>query len=285
MKNFVNRPFLQSALRELQVFARSPRFWTTFAAVVLIFWVTGPYDTSERLAAAPRLGFWLVIHAAAWSIAVTFAVAADILLRQKIASPFLRMMVGAVMAAPLIGIVTSAISSTTFATAWTMSEVAAGTVSGLVLSALFCLLTWMTMNAEDIRAVDDARLATPTGRDHAILADNACQAGQMRVPLLERLKPENRGTPLHLTVSDHYTEVTTSRGRELVLLRFSDALNELGDVPGLQVHRSHWVAEAHVEALVRDSGRLSIRLKDGRQIPVSRTHIDAVKRRWDGLRA
>ena len=70
MENFVKSPFLQSALRELHVFLRSARFWATFVAVVLIFWVTGPYGTAERLAAVPRLGFWFVQHAVAWSLAV-----------------------------------------------------------------------------------------------------------------------------------------------------------------------------------------------------------------------
>ncbi|MGG2478092.1 DNA-binding response regulator, partial [Rhizobium sp. BR5] len=33
---------------------------------------------------------------------------------------------------------------------------------------------------------------------------------------------------------------------QLVLLRFADALKELGHTAGLQVHRSHWIADADV---------------------------------------
>jgi hypothetical protein len=40
---------MQSTLRELLVFVRSPRFWATFAAVVLIFTVTGAYGTADRM--------------------------------------------------------------------------------------------------------------------------------------------------------------------------------------------------------------------------------------------
>ena len=74
--------------------------------------------------------------------------------------------------------------------------------------------------------------------------------------------------------------VMTSRGRELILLRFSDALEELGGTPGLQVHRSHFVADAHVEKLLRADGRMAVVLKDGREIPVSRSRVEAVRARW-----
>lgn len=263
----MERPFLQSALRELHVFLRSPRFWSTFAAVVLIFWVTGPYGTAERLAAAPRLGFWLVLHAAAWSIAVLFAVTANILLAGRLASMFLRMLAGSVAAAPAIGLAVEAIDAATFGTAMTPASLAESTASGLLLSVLFCLITWMTMSAEQA-----GKLSPPAPAQNG--------SAQADVPLLRRLKPENRGAVLHVTVADHYTEVTTSRGRELVLLRFSDALDELGETPGLQVHRSHFVADAHVERLRRTDGRLAVVTKDGRDIPVSRSRAEAVRARW-----
>jgi DNA-binding LytR/AlgR family response regulator len=97
---------------------------------------------------------------------------------------------------------------------------------------------------------------------------------------MRRLKPESRGPILHMTVADHYTQVTTSRGRELILLRFSDALAECGDTPGLKVHRSHFVADAHVDRLLRTEGRLAILLRDGQEIPVSRSCAEAVRARW-----
>ncbi|MGO7609635.1 DNA-binding protein, partial [Rhizobium ruizarguesonis] len=50
--------------------------------------------------------------------------------------------------------------------------------------------------------------------------------------ILNRMKHENRGPLLRLSVQDHYTEVVTGRGRELVLLRFADALKETAATPG-----------------------------------------------------
>ncbi|MGQ3209993.1 MAG: LytTR family DNA-binding domain-containing protein [Shinella sp.] len=262
----MERPFLQSALRELQVFLRSPRFWATFGAVVLIFWVTGPYGTADRLATVPRLGFWLVLHAVAWSIAVTTLVLVNTLLMRRVPSLAGRMALGTLVAGVPVGLATEAISLATFGGAVTVSSLAESIASGLLLSALFCGLTFMTMSSKAVETLSPS--PAPATEDRT------------EVALLRRLKPENRGPILHMTVADHYTEVTTSRGRELILLRFSDALEELGDTPGLQVHRSHFVADSHVEKLLRADGRLTILLKDGREIPVSRSRAEAVRGRW-----
>ena len=274
----MERPLLQSALRELQLFLRSPRFWATFGAVVLIFWVTGPYGTGERLAAAPRLGFWLVIHGAAWSIAILFVTIANLLLMKRVDSTFLRMVAGAAAAAPAIGLVTEAISAATFGETVKTATLVESMFSGLLLSVLFCTLTFMTMNAEDKRRMGGETADVATSPDETPAAASGSTPAE--VPLMRRLKPELRGPLLRLEVEDHYVAITTTRGRELVLLRFSDALGELGDAAGLQVHRSHWVADDHVDRFVRTDGRMKLVLKDGQEVPVSRSHADSVRARW-----
>ena len=71
--------------------------------------------------------------------------------------------------------------------------------------------------------------------------------------------------------------VATSTGTDLILMRLSDAMDETGDVAGMQVHRSHWVATGEVTAARRDGARAILTLSDGRDIPVSRTYVPAVK--------
>jgi DNA-binding LytR/AlgR family response regulator len=63
-------------------------------------------------------------------------------------------------------------------------------------------------------------------------------------------------------------------------LRFSDALRETGNAAGLQVHRSHWVADDFVAKLNRANGRLSLTLADGTEIPVSRPYAADVRARF-----
>ncbi len=82
---------------------------------------------------------------------------------------------------------------------------------------------------------------------------------------------------IRLSMNDHYVEVETAKGATLILLRFSDALEELGGADGLQVHRSHWGAKDAVESARRDGSRLYLMLKSGQEIPVSRTYRAAAR--------
>ena len=56
-------------------------------------------------------------------------------------------------------------------------------------------------------------------------------------------------------------EVVTDKGTELILLRFADALNELGNVDGFQIHRSHWVARSAIKDIQRQEGKVIITTK------------------------
>jgi DNA-binding LytR/AlgR family response regulator len=274
----VKQAFFNSTLRELQLFVRSPRFWMTFSLVVLIFAVSGPYGTFERMTFGIRLGYWLIVHAATWAIAIAFSLAAEVLLRERLGNTLLRMMIGSLVAALPIGFALGLVDFT-FTGVW--AETANGfhrALMALPLCALFCLLTYTAMHRQIAAA------ATPSA-PLDLLPDRPSGAGRQPSDpeILARLKPQNRGPLVRLSVEDHYTDVVTTRGRELILLRFADALKELGDTPGLQVHRSHWVAEAHVEKLKREGGKLYVITKDSAEIPVSRTYIDAVRARLSHL--
>ncbi|MCW1932118.1 LytTR family DNA-binding domain-containing protein [Pararhodobacter zhoushanensis] len=94
---------------------------------------------------------------------------------------------------------------------------------------------------------------------------------------MARLPLDKRGALISLSVQDHYVEVVTLRGRELLLMRLSDAIAETGGDVGLQVHRSHWVALDQVRAARREGARGVLTLSDGREIPVSRTYAAAAK--------
>ncbi|RWY87375.1 response regulator transcription factor [Rhizobium leguminosarum] len=253
--------FLQSTLRELQVFLHARRFWGTFAAIVLLFAVTGPYGTMENMAFGERLAYWLSLHTLAWAIAILCAVIAERLLRGLVASMFARMMAGSLIAALPIGFAIGLVDYAFTGEATTLESGLQRALFAVPLCALFCLLTYMAMSQKIAEAAAPEETSPGTS-------------------ILDRLKPENRGPLLRLSVQDHYTEVVTGRGRELVLLRFADGLKEAATTPGLRVHRSHWVADAHVESLKRDDGRLLILTRDGTKIPVSRSYAEEVRHRF-----
>ena len=77
-------------------------------------------------------------------------------------------------------------------------------------------------------------------------------------------------------MSDHYVEVVTTVGRCTILMRLADAVAELGD-QGVRVHRSYWVAYAHVEGWTKRNQRTLLRLTGGNTVPVSRTYLSAMQ--------
>ena len=59
-------------------------------------------------------------------------------------------------------------------------------------------------------------------------------------------------------------------------MRLADAVDALGGL-GMQVHRSYWASFKHMRRLVRREGRMLLRLTDGREVPVSRPYLKAVR--------
>jgi hypothetical protein len=68
---------------------------------------------------------------------------------------------------------------------------------------------------------------------------------------------------------DHYVQVHSTRGKELVYYRFRDALEELDGVPGLQIHRSAWVSRRHIQGLDGRGRKLEVVLVTGDRFNVS----------------
>ena len=81
---------------------------------------------------------------------------------------------------------------------------------------------------------------------------------------------------IFLKVDDHYIDVHTSAGSCLVLMRFADAVADLGAL-GMRVHRSYWVAYRHMLATVRRDRRTMLRVTGGRNVPISRPCLAAVR--------
>jgi len=98
--------------------------------------------------------------------------------------------------------------------------------------------------------------------------------------LMRRIDANLQGEIWSITVRDHYVDVLTDKGKASLLLRFSDAIDEVDGVPGAQVHRSHWVAWQGVGSVRRDGAKVSLLLKNGEQLPVSRNHREKVDARF-----
>ncbi|MEM9168747.1 MAG: LytTR family DNA-binding domain-containing protein [Pseudomonadota bacterium] len=95
--------------------------------------------------------------------------------------------------------------------------------------------------------------------------------------IAKRLPDRLRGAAvLALSAEDHYVRVHTAAGDALVLMRLSDAIDEVGRLHGARVHRSWWVARHAVEKAERAGDGAKLTLANGLVAPVSRQRIAAL---------
>lgn len=101
---------------------------------------------------------------------------------------------------------------------------------------------------------------------------------QTRPKLYDRIKPKLRSARLYaLSAEDHYVRAHTSAGDDLILMRLSDAIDEIAPLTGLSPHRSWWVAEQGVKTVKRSKGKTQIILHSEVSVPVSRNKVKIVK--------
>ncbi|MEM9603837.1 MAG: LytTR family DNA-binding domain-containing protein [Pseudomonadota bacterium] len=101
--------------------------------------------------------------------------------------------------------------------------------------------------------------------------------------LRDRLPTRALGDFVSISADLHYLQVVTTTGRFTVLGRLRDAVSELSDI-GLQVHRSHWIADAHVERVIRQGSTTVCVLSTGDRVPVSRRRArDVIERFGQGV--
>ncbi|CTQ49454.1 LytTR family DNA-binding domain-containing protein [Jannaschia donghaensis] len=126
------------------------------------------------------------------------------------------------------------------------------------------ILVWGGLNASRLLRLDGVIARAPKSAAPSEPPDPASEFWQ-------RL-PKHLGRDLvALTAELHYLRVYTTLGDTLILYSFGRAVEELG-ARGHQVHRSHWIAEAHLAGVNRDGDRYACRTDTGLLVPLSRPH-------------
>ena len=97
------------------------------------------------------------------------------------------------------------------------------------------------------------------------------------------VEPTVSGKIRVVEAQEHYVRVQTTDGAGLALCRFRDALRELRPLPGMQVHRSYWVADDVVTSVRKSRGGMRLVLDNGQEIPVSRRFEMEVSSRFSAL--
>ncbi len=136
------------------------------------------------------------------------------------------------------------------------------------------ILIWVVVNYIYVQAFDVERF----GHRRSEKSDQSEPAAPTPVPEFIKQLSAGPDAEIHaLQAEDHYLRVYTATSNELIRYRFSDAVGEVGHLPGLQVHRSFWVNKTAVDTVRRSGRSYEIVLKGGLEVPVSRSYRYAVK--------
>jgi DNA-binding LytR/AlgR family response regulator len=107
---------------------------------------------------------------------------------------------------------------------------------------------------------------------------HAAAVGATPARFPDRLPVKLRGAAIRaVQAEDHYLRIHTDRGSDLILMRLSDALEELNGLEGAQTHRSWWVARDAVRDVARGDGRATLTLDGDVTVPVSRRYAKALR--------
>lgn len=156
----------------------------------------------------------------------------------------------------------------------------AGLIEELRDSGAASVLFWVLLNSPRLiiiaRQKDTEVADQPPAPEVAPVPSDAdaspTKADRPLLDLLSRL-PQRIGTDIVAVSAElHYLRVYTHSGQALILMSFGRAVEALAVIPGQRIHRSHWVALAHVASVDSDGDRVICRLKTGLELPVSRTY-------------
>jgi hypothetical protein len=236
--------------------------------------VTGPFGTFSDLTLFQRLVYWPVGIA---GVAFTVILFEQLAMRRLPGGwhPILRIAIGAFAAGPFAAALLLALDMAYRGEALTAYNI------GFRWLLVFLIGFPIALVENYIRPAALAR------HREAALAD-AQRAAPEPVPapapepapepplFLRNLDLDDGQELIRIETQDHYLEVVTSHGGVRILKRMSDALAELNGFPGLQVHRSHWVALDAVDRLEREGRKARVVLKNGDALPVSRPNIPVV---------
>jgi len=239
--------------------------------ISLVLAVIGPFGTFDSMSFAQRLPYFLVAGFSTWLL-VTGLI--RLLLRwdaldswHAVARAALAGALAAIPGSLVVFGLEAALRTTppVRALLWLIPNHALLTISISVVIGLF--VQQRLRQEADIERARVAALPTPTPT-----IEPAAEANFFR-----RIPPALGRDLLALEMEDHYLRIHTAVGSDLILLRLRDAMAELGDTAGLQVHRSWWVAQGAVQAANRDGQKLTLILRNGLEVPVSKTRREAVR--------
>jgi len=255
-------------------------------SVVLVLTILAPFNTQEEFSFLGRLLYWSVSILGGWLIFGTIGGLARPLLARADEHPLSYAALAVVASLPIA--------------AWVMA-IHGYLGAEVSLPHYLALLPYVFVITAVITAVaylsERARLAKEATRALSAFERSAKNApaktaasGTTGTPSsAERFRARLDGKAamgeiLAVSSEDHYLRVYTTAGEALILMRLSDAVDELGEIEGARIHRSHWVARSAIRGVDKSGGkwRLIVGTPESESdqpltLPVSRTYREALK--------
>lgn len=246
-----------------------------FAAILAFL---GPFGT-YRFDSIGRLGYWTLQMVAWLALSLSTAWFFGQLPGTRSRGPAQRRIIATIAASlPMIAVTGLANNRMN---GWQPSpeEVVELFLSILLIGGAYTYLSdWVAGGLGEAQAVRPPRLADADIEPAPAIEYLSTEA--IDTVLIDRLPAHIRDEILCLEGEDHYVRVHSRHGSAMVLMRFSDALRGISHIPGLQVHRSWWVAADAVRDMRRTGRTAQLILSNGASIPVSQRYLAHVVSSW-----
>ena len=189
----------QLALREWVEHLNQRTVFIILFGVALVLGVSGPFGTSETIQLLPRLLYWAGSCIATYGIGsyAAFFFAQQVYPHQTGARHATAILFGTLAIIIFLFIFNGLFSIRLPETALDMLTLFAQT--GLIVATVNGVLAFYNNNKKSLQPTETVRI-------------------------LQRLPIEKRGELISMTVMDHYVEVTTTRGKNLILMRLRTLL-------------------------------------------------------------
>ncbi len=232
-----------------------------------------PFGT-DQLSLVPSIGYWVVICITGYFIYAPCISLGDYWLVNKIKQQYWRVACSSLIASLLLSTVVPFISWLFFDSPIDLaSQFIQVLPSTIIIGGLITLISVMQVliAQQKQQLIQSENIIKQQPNQQSSVNNEQIDAFMALLPL------EKRGELICLEMSDHYLKVYTDKGHEMLLMRFKDALAQLDQYPGLQTHRSWWVAKSAIESLSKDGRKSTLNLTNQLQVPVSKTYAEQVK--------
>lgn len=218
--------------------------WASWAVTSLVVALAGPFGTFATQPFQWRLLYWGGVIASGIVLSLSLRTIWRSVLRGR--ADWQEDLAVAVSLAVVFGPIVVCLN-------WQLGGDTACDAMGIGLTTIYVFAIAVSIIA--VRRSLEARLALPT----TIRRDR----------LLNRISAPKTARLARISSDNHHIRITMQGGAEhRLLMRLSDAVQEVDVEPGVFVHRSHWVARSSIAGVVRDGPRELVELTCGSQVPV-----------------